>query len=75
MQLATAPKTRTAIVGTLTGDTSAPERVTIARSKAAAAGPNGVRFYAPGWRPMVCSSMDAAVRKLERHPGFMAWEA
>lgn len=51
-----------------------PERVQISRSKARAAGADGVQFYAPGWRPMVFRSMDAAVRKLEAHPGFVAWE-
>jgi hypothetical protein len=52
-----------------------PEQVTISRSKARAAGPDGVQFYAPGWRPMVFKSMDAAVRKIEAHPGFVRWEA
>lgn len=50
-----------------------PERIRITRSKARAAGPEGVTFYAPGWRPMVFRSMEAAVRKIESHPGFQAW--
>jgi len=50
-----------------------PEAVRITPSKARAAGPDGVQFYAPGWRPMVFRSMDAAVRKMERHPGFVEW--
>lgn len=52
-----------------------PERVAITRSRARAAGPNGVQFYAPGWRPMVFRSMEAAERKLQSHPGFIGWEA
>jgi len=52
-----------------------PTDVRITRSKARAAGPDGVQFYAPGWRPMVFRSMDAAVRKMERHPGFVEWVA
>lgn len=51
-----------------------PERVHISRSKARAAGPTGVQFYAPGWRPMVFRSMEAAERKLASHPGFQGWE-
>lgn len=67
--------TRTAIVSnpySAYGNT--PERVRISRSKARAAGPEGVQFYAPGWRPMVFRSMEAAERKIERHPGFQGWE-
>jgi hypothetical protein len=52
-----------------------PERVVIRRSRARAAGEAGVQFYAPGWRPMVFKSMEAAQRKLQSHPGFVAWEA
>lgn len=51
-----------------------PERGAIRRSKARAAGANGVQFYAPGWRPMVFKSMEAAQRKLQSHPGFVGWE-
>lgn len=51
-----------------------PERVRITRSRARAAGPDGVQFYAPGWRPMVFRSMEAAQRKLQSHPGFVGWE-
>lgn len=51
------------------------ERITVSRSKARAAGPTGVQFYAPGWRPMVFRSMEAAKAKMERHPGFVRWEA
>ncbi len=54
---------------------SEPERVRISRSKASAAGPDGVQFCAPGWRPMVFRSMEAAKAKIERHPGFVRWEA
>lgn len=69
-------KTRTAIVSnpwTAYGQKS--EQVRITRSKARAAGPDGVQFYAPGWRPMVFRSMEAAVRKIEAHPGFEGWAA
>jgi hypothetical protein len=52
-----------------------PHRVTITRSRARAAGDNGVTFYAPGWRPMVFRSLEAAERKLASHPGFVGWEA
>lgn len=51
-----------------------PERVRITRSKARAAGAEGVQFYAPGWRPMVFKSMEVAERKLQSHPGFVGWE-
>lgn len=51
------------------------EAVRITRSKARAAGPDGVQFYAPGWRPMVFRSMEAAERKIASHPGFCGWEA
>jgi hypothetical protein len=50
------------------------EEVRVSKSKARAAGADGVQFYAPGWRPMVFRSMDAAVRKIESHPGFVAWK-
>lgn len=76
MSKTASPTHRTAIVGnpySAYGNTA--ERVTISKSKARAAGADGVQFYAPGWRPMVFRSMDAAVRKIEAHPGFVAWEA
>lgn len=50
------------------------ERVRVSKSKARCAGPDGVQFYAPGWRPMVFRSMEAAIRKIESHPGFQGWE-
>jgi hypothetical protein len=53
------------------GNQAEPVRIT--KSKARAAGDNGVQFYAPGWRPMVFRSMEAAVAKIERHPGFAGW--
>lgn len=69
-------KTRTAIVfNPWTSYGRMDERVRISRSKARAAGADGVQFYAPGWRPMVFRSMEAAIRKIEAHPGFVAWEA
>lgn len=49
------------------------QRVRITRSKAHAAGDNGFQFYAPGWRPMVFRSLEAAVARIERHPGFEGW--
>lgn len=49
------------------------EPVRVAKSKARCAGDNGVQFTAPGWRPMVFRSMEAAVAKMERHPGFEGW--
>lgn len=52
-----------------------PVEVRVGRSKARAAGDHGVQFTAPGWRPMAFRSMDAAVRKLEAHPGFVRWTA
>lgn len=67
-------KTRTAMVSNpWSGYGYAPERVRITKSKARAAGPDGVQFYAPGWRPMVFRSMEAAERKLAAHPGFVQW--
>lgn len=72
----TATKTRTAIVGSLRSSYGEqPGPVRISRSKARAAGADGVQFTAPGWRPMVFRSMEAAVRKLESHPGFVGWDA
>lgn len=50
-----------------------PEHVRIKPSKARCAGQMGVTFYAPGWRWMVFSSLEAAQRKLESHPGFVGW--
>lgn len=67
-------KTRTAMVSYFTPGSRA-EEVRITKSKARAAGPDGVTFYAPGWRPMVFRSMEAAVRKIESHPGFQGWAA
>lgn len=51
------------------------EEVQIRRSRARHAGPNGVSFYAPGWRPMVFRDLEAAKAKLAKHPGFVRWEA
>lgn len=68
-------KTRTAVVKDVFSGYGQPEvRVRISRSKARAAGPDGVQFYAPGWRAMCFKSMGAAERKIERHPGFVKWE-
>lgn len=50
-----------------------PTPVRIERSKARAAGPMGVTFYAPGWRRMVFRDLEVAQRKLESHPGFVEW--
>lgn len=76
MQLATATKSRTAIVGNPWSSYGFDARqVRISRSKARAAGADGVQFHAPGWRPMVFRSMEAAARKIEAHPGFVGWEA
>lgn len=66
--------TRTAYVSnpwSAYGNQAEPVRIT--KSKARAAGPNGVQFYAPGWRPMCFRSMEAAIAKIERHPGFSGW--
>ena len=49
-----------------------PERVEIRRSKAAH-GRAICQFYAPGWRPMAFTTVEAAKAKMERHPGFVAW--
>jgi hypothetical protein len=71
-----ATKTRTATVADVYSGYGATEhQVRITRSKARAAGADGVQFYAPGWRPMVFRSMEAAVRKMESHPGFSGWAA
>lgn len=67
-------KTRTAMVSPVFSSYgNTPVAVPIRRSKARAAGPNGVQFYAPGWRPMVFRTMEAAERKMESHPGFVEW--
>jgi hypothetical protein len=69
-------KTRTAIVSNpWTSYCNEPQEVRVTRSTARAAGADGVQFYAPGWRPMVFRSMEAAVRKIESHPGFCEWKA
>jgi hypothetical protein len=47
-----------------------PEATTITRQRA-----DRFTMYAPGWRPMAFSSLDAAKAKLQRHPGFVAWRA
>lgn len=67
-------KTRTALVSNpWTAYNGAAQPVKITRSKSRAAGAEGVTFYAPGWRPMVFRSMEAAERKLQAHPGFEGW--
>lgn len=48
------------------------ERVPIIRSRAAR-GRAVCGFYAPGWRSMVFTTVEAARAKMERHPGFVAW--
>lgn len=69
-------KSRTAqVADVFSGYGPSEHPVRITRSKARAAGADGVQFYAPGWRPMCFRSMDAAVRKMESHPGFIRWEA
>ena len=50
------------------------ERVSIGRSKASY-GRCTAQFYAPGWRPMAFTTIDAAKAKMERHPGFVRWVA
>lgn len=50
------------------------ERVQLRNSRAC----NGravCAFYAPGWRPMHFTSIEAAKAKMERHPGFVRWAA
>lgn len=51
-----------------------PERVEIRKSKAAG-GRAVCAFYAPGWRAMHFANVEAAKAKMERHPGFVRWEA
>lgn len=48
------------------------EQVEIRRSKAAH-GRAVCSFYAPGWRPMAFTTIEAAKAKMERHPGFQGW--
>lgn len=48
------------------------ERVEVRPSKAGY-GRCKAQFYAPGWRPMAFTSVEAARAKLERHPGFVRW--
>lgn len=62
-------------VALIQGHLSQPERVPVNKSRARAAGADGVSFYAPTWRPMVFRSLEGALAKLERHPGFMGWQA
>lgn len=47
--------------------------VEVRRSKAAH-GRAVCQFWAPGWRPMAFTSVEAAKAKMERHPGFVRWE-
>lgn len=69
------PDTRTANVANFWSayDSETPQAIRISRSKARCAGVDGVQFTAPGWRPMVFRSMEAAAAKIERHPGFCGW--
>ena len=30
-------------------------------------------FYAPNWRPMAFRTVEQAVAKIARHPGFQGW--
>lgn len=46
--------------------------VEVGRSRAGA-GRATAQFYAPGWRPMAFTTVDAAKAKMERHPGFVRW--
>jgi hypothetical protein len=70
----TAARQRTARVGNpWSAYGNEPRAVRITRSKARCAGTDGVQFTAPGWRPMVFRSMEAAIAKIERHPGFCGW--
>jgi hypothetical protein len=72
----TVTRTRNALVGNpYSAYSKEPVPVRIGRSKASAAGADGVQFTAPGWRAMVFKSMDAAARKIETHPGFAGWVA
>lgn len=50
------------------------EHVPITRSRAAH-GRAVCGFYAPGWRSMVFTTVEAARAKMERHPGFVGWAA
>jgi hypothetical protein len=51
----------------LTG-TGWPHPVEINRQRA-----DRFTMYAPGWRPMAFSTLEKAMAKLERHPGFKRW--
>lgn len=46
------------------------ERVEIRRSKAIGC---TAQFYAPGWRPMAFRTIEGAMAKIARHPGFSGW--
>lgn len=50
-----------------------PEPVTSAWPCRDRNGAKCFRFYAPGWRNMRFTSLDAAKAKLERHRGFVSW--
>lgn len=65
--------TKPIATATVRGYRAEAERVAITKSRAACAGAEGVTFYAPGWRPMVFRTVEAAKAKMERHPGFQAW--
>ncbi|WP_091738875.1 hypothetical protein [Phenylobacterium immobile] len=54
---------------------STPQSYVVRRAKSRATGAVEVRFHVPGWRAMAAASMEAAVRKVESHPGFVRWEA
>lgn len=51
-----------------------PEPVQI-RKSSAAHGRATCAFYAPGWRAMHFTTIEAAMAKMEKHPGFIAWVA
>lgn len=62
-------KTISATVNYLTG-AAWPQATTITRQSA-----DRYTMYAPGWRPMAFRTLEAARAKLERHPGFVGWDA
>lgn len=59
-----------AIIKPITAYGDAPIHTSIIKSKARDC---VASFYAPNWRPMAFRTVEQAIAKIARHPGFMGW--
>lgn len=59
-----------AIIRPATAYSDAPVMVPVIKSKARHC---VASFYAPNWRPMAFRTVEQAISKIARHPGFEGW--